>query len=116
ILCISASWSLPKPFSAKASNSLLRVSGALQMARSSASFLKNSGNLPNSNSMNCCADMGVPSGCQKLVHIMCWIVRDLPSASLILIVLGRGAGSYDVADGSDMPGGGLGFFGVGSSG
>jgi len=25
--------------------------------------------------MNCWADMGVPSGCQKVVHIMCWMVR-----------------------------------------
>ena len=55
------------------------------MARSSASFLKNSGSLPNSISMNCCADIGVPSGCQKVVAIMCWMVRSLPSASLTLI-------------------------------
>ena len=41
------------------------MSGALQRARSSASSLKNSGSLPNSISMNCCADIGVPSGCQK---------------------------------------------------
>ena len=44
------------------------MSGALQSARSSASSLKNSGSLPNSISMNCCADIGVPSGCQKVVH------------------------------------------------
>ena len=31
--------------------------------------------------MNCCADIGVPSGCQKVVTIMCWMVRSLPSAS-----------------------------------
>ena len=31
--------------------------------------------------MNCCADIGVPSGCQKVVIIMCWMVRSLPSAS-----------------------------------
>ena len=67
---------------------LARVSGALQRARRSASSLKNSGSLPNSISMNCCADMGVPSGCQKVVHIMCWIVRALPSASLTLIFCG----------------------------
>ena len=48
--------------------SFARVSGALQRARSSASSLKNSGSLPNSISMNCCADIGVPSGCQKVVH------------------------------------------------
>ena len=68
IFCISASWSWPKPFSASPCSSFLRVSGALQRARSSASFLKNSGSLPKSSSMNCCADMGVPSGCQKVVH------------------------------------------------
>ena len=34
-------------------------------------ILEELGNLPKSNSMNCCADMGVPSGCQKLVAIMC---------------------------------------------
>ena len=39
----------------------ISFSGALQIVRSSASSLKNSGNLPKSNSMNCCADMGVPS-------------------------------------------------------
>src|SRR6202011_849187 len=43
--------------------SIFRVSGALQSLRSSASFLKNSGSFPNNNSMNCWADMGVPSGC-----------------------------------------------------
>jgi hypothetical protein len=41
------------------------VSGALHNARSSASSLKNLGSFPNSDSMNCCADIGVPSGCQK---------------------------------------------------
>jgi len=69
--CISAICSLPKPFSAKPCNSLARVSGALHSARSSLSSLKNSGKVPNSISMNCCADIGVPSGCQKLVTIMC---------------------------------------------
>jgi hypothetical protein len=33
--------------------------------------------------------MGVPSGCQNVVHIMCWMVRALPSASLTL-TFGRG--------------------------
>ena len=59
---------MPKPFSASPCSSFARVSGALQRARSSASFLKNSGSLPNSISMNCCADIGVPSGCQKRRH------------------------------------------------
>ena len=31
--------------------------------------------------------MGVPSGCQKLVTIMCWMFRSLPSASLILVLV-----------------------------
>jgi hypothetical protein len=31
--------------------------------------------------MNCCADMGVPSGCQNVVAIMCWMLRSFPSAS-----------------------------------
>jgi hypothetical protein len=39
--------------------------------------------------MNCWADIGVPSGCQNVVAIMCWIVRALPSASLTLIFCGR---------------------------
>ena len=45
------------------------MSGTLQMARSSASSLKYSGSLPKSNSRNCWADIGVPSGCQKVVHV-----------------------------------------------
>src|SRR4029078_6023954 len=52
--CISAICSRPKPLSASPCNSLARVSGALQRARSSASSLKNSGSLPNSISINCC--------------------------------------------------------------
>jgi hypothetical protein len=28
--------------------------------------------------VNCCAAIGVPSECQKVVRIMCWIVRALP--------------------------------------
>jgi hypothetical protein len=40
--------------------------------------------------MNCWADIGVPSGCQNVVAIMCWIVRALPSASFTLIFGGRG--------------------------
>ena len=71
------------------SSNFFRVLGSLQRLRSSASSLKNSGSLPNSISMNCCADMGVPSGCQNVVHIMCWMLRALPSASLTL-TLGRG--------------------------
>jgi serine/threonine protein kinase len=43
--------------------------------------LKNTGSSPNSDSMNCCADMGVPSGCQKAVLTMCWMARSLPSAN-----------------------------------
>jgi len=43
----------------------------IQIARNSVSFLKNSGNLPNNSSINCCADIGVPSGCQNVVIIMC---------------------------------------------
>src|ERR1019366_795523 len=85
IFCISVSWSLPKPFSARPCNSLARVSGSHHRERSSASSLKKSGSLPKSNSMNCWADIGVPSGCQNVVTIMCWIVRALPSASLTLI-------------------------------
>src|ERR1035437_740101 len=89
IFCISAICSRPKPFSASPSSNLARVSGSLHRARSSSSSLKNSGSLPNSISRNCCADIGVPSGCQKLVIIMCWMVRALPSASLTLIFAGR---------------------------
>ena len=86
IFCISASCSLPKPFLGQAlAAASCRVSGALQMVRSSASSLKNSGSLPKSSSMNCCADIGVPSGCQNVVAIMCWMVRSLPSASFTLI-------------------------------
>lgn len=44
-----------------------------------------SGNFPKRSSMNCCADMGVPSECQKVVLVMCWIVRSLPSASLTFV-------------------------------
>src|SRR5947209_2666978 len=54
----------------------------LHSARSSSSFLKNSGSSPNSDSINCCADIGVPSGCQNAVDIMCSIARSFPSASL----------------------------------
>ena len=43
--------------------------------------------------MNCWADIGVPSGCQNVVTIMCWMVRALPSASLTLIFWRRGSGS-----------------------
>ena len=50
---------------------LFLVSGALHSSRSSASLLKNSGSLPNSSSMNCCAEIGVPSGCQNVVLTMC---------------------------------------------
>ena len=42
----------------------------------------------------------MPSGCQKLVAIMCWIVRALPSASFTLIRCrgpGPGPGSGPVA-------------------
>ena len=42
--------------------------------------------------MNCWADIGVPSGCQKVVTIMCWMVRALPSASLTLIFFRPGRG------------------------
>ena len=81
IFCISASCSCPKPFSASPFRSIFLVSGALHKARSSASSLKNSGSSPNKSSMNCWADMGVPSGCQNVVHTMCWMARSLPSAS-----------------------------------
>ena len=37
--------------------------------------------------MNWCADIGVPSGCQKLVAVMYSMVRSLPSASLTLAFL-----------------------------
>ena len=57
------------------------MSGALHSLRNSASLWKKSGSLPKSSSMNCCALIGVPSGCQNVVSIMCWIVRSLPSAS-----------------------------------
>src|SRR3546814_20668630 len=67
--------------------SFLLVSGVLHNVLSSASLLKNSGNFPNSISMNCCAVIGVPSGCQKVVIIMCWMLRSLPSASLIFAFL-----------------------------
>src|SRR5271168_2144723 len=81
IVCISASCSRPKPFSARPASSIFLVRGLLHNARNSASFLKNSGNLPNSNSKNCWADMGVPSGCQNVVQIMCWMVNSFPFAS-----------------------------------
>jgi hypothetical protein len=48
--------------------------------------LKKSGSFPKSISMNCLADIGVPSGCQNVVQIMCWMVRSLPSASFTLIL------------------------------
>lgn len=32
----------------------------------------------------CLAGQGVPSGCQNDVHIMCWMLRALPSASVTL--------------------------------
>ena len=41
------------------------------MARSSASSRKNSGNSPNNSVMNTWADIGTPSGRQKLVAIIC---------------------------------------------
>ena len=100
IFCISASWSLPKPFSASPCSNLARVSGALHRARSSASSLKNSGSLPKSISMNCWADIGVPSGCQNVVTIMCWMARALPSASLTLIFAGRALGTALALDGA----------------
>ena len=78
---------MPKPLSARPLRSFLRVSGALHRARSSASFLKNSGSLPNKSSMNCCAEIGVPSGCQNVVLTMLWILRSFPSASFTLIFL-----------------------------
>lgn len=43
--------------------------------------------------MNCCADIGVPSGCQNVVIIMCWMLRALPSASVTLTFVFRGDGS-----------------------
>ena len=49
------------------------MSGARSRSeRSSSSSLKNSGSLPKSISMNCCADIGVPSGCQNVVahHVL----------------------------------------------
>jgi hypothetical protein len=35
---------------------------------------------PKSISINCRADIGVPSGCQNVVAIMCWMLRSFPSA------------------------------------
>src|SRR5712664_193209 len=87
ILCISVSCSWPNPFSASPFKSIFRVSGALHRARSSASFLKNSGSLPKSSSMNCCADMGVPFGCQNVVDTMCCMARSFPSASFTFAFL-----------------------------
>ncbi|MNC95110.1 hypothetical protein D3C83_121420 [compost metagenome] len=67
--------------------------------------------------MNCCALIGVPSGCQKVVIIMCWMVRSLPSASLIFArFLRSGGASLIPPDFSDSGFGYLGSFGSGSSG
>jgi hypothetical protein len=55
--------------------------GQAQSLRSSSSSLTNSDSRPNSASINCWADIGVPSGCQKEVTVLCWIARSLPSAS-----------------------------------
>src|SRR6185312_13591662 len=63
------------------------VSGALHNSRNSASSLKKSGNLPNSDSINCCADIGVPSGCQNEVATICWMLRSFPSASFTVALL-----------------------------
>jgi hypothetical protein len=41
-----------------------------------------------------CLVFGVPSGCQKLVNIMCWMVRALPSAS-VTFILRRGCCGKD---------------------
>ena len=71
--------------------------------------VENSGSWPKSSSTNCCDDMAVTSGAQKLVSIMCRMVRALPSARLILI-LSRGDG---VETG---PGPGLGGCGPGPRG
>ena len=87
IFCISASWSCPKPFSASPCRSLARVSGALHNLRNSSSLRKKSGRLPKSISINCCADIGVPSGCQNVVAVMCWMLRSLPSASFTFTFL-----------------------------
>lgn len=50
----------------EAFKSFFLVSEVLHNARTSSSSLKNSGSLPNSNSMNCWAEIGVPSGCQNV--------------------------------------------------
>ena len=43
--------------------------------------------------MKSAADIGAPSGVQKLVAIMCWMARSLPSASLIFIFWSLDGGS-----------------------
>src|SRR4029077_19107762 len=93
IFCISSNCSCPKPFSASPCKSFFRVSGALHISRSCSSFLKNSGSLPNNNSRNCFAEMGVPSVCQNVVHTICWMARSLPSASLTFALLMQTQGS-----------------------
>jgi len=66
---------LPKACSASPRSIFARVLGAPHIARSSVSPVKNSGSFPKSNSRNCCAGIGVPSGCQELVIILCWMIH-----------------------------------------
>ena len=54
-------------------------------------------------STNCAVEIGLPSGLQKVVAVMDWIWRSLPSASLILIFAGLGRGSSIRTDGSLQP-------------
>ena len=58
--------------------------------RSSSSSLNSSGSSPNSRSMNCGRRHRLAvRRSRSVVAIMCWMVRSLPSASLILIFCGR---------------------------
>ena len=50
--------------------------------------------------MNSAADIGLPSTLQKVVAIMCWMARSLPSASLIMIFWRAGGSSSSAGSGS----------------